>query len=129
MQRFIRETKGSASIEFVLLALPLFIPLILFANTWSQASSAQEQLRTLAREAARAFVTSSNDRVAFEVSHSVIYQGAQILGIKNARNEISMEVECSAQPCISPDSRVVVTVRIPARNIAVSAIEYVTPWA
>ena len=77
---FWRDERGSASIEFVLLAIPLFIPLFLFMNSFSAVTDDQERLRTLARESARAFVTSANDQNAFEVANSVVIEGAHLLG-------------------------------------------------
>jgi Flp pilus assembly protein TadG len=62
---FLKDQRGSASIEFVILAIPLFIPLFLYMNTFSSVSDDQERLRTLARESVRAFVTSANDGIAF----------------------------------------------------------------
>ncbi|MFM1909948.1 MAG: hypothetical protein RLZZ545_646 [Actinomycetota bacterium] len=124
-----RDQRGSASIEFVLLAIPLFIPLLLYMNAFSQASDDQERLRTLARESVRAFVTSANDDVAFEVAHSVLLEGGQLLGFEDPESEIRTDISCSTRPCISPDSKIVLTLSIPQRRVRVSAIEYVTPWA
>jgi hypothetical protein len=126
---FLKDQRGSASIEFVLLAIPLFIPLFLYMNTFSSVSDDQERLRTLARESVRAFVTSANDEIAFEVSRSVIMEGGRLLGFKNPESEIQSQILCSQDPCISPDSEIVITLSIPERSIQVSAIEYVTPWA
>ena len=126
---FLRDQRGSASIEFVILAIPLFIPLFLYMSTFSSASDDQERLRTLARESVRAFVTSANDSIAFEVSRSVIVEGGRLLGFENTESEIKSQIICSQSPCISPDSEIVITLSIPERSIQVSAIEYVTPWA
>jgi hypothetical protein len=126
---FLKDQRGSASIEFVILAIPLFIPLFLYMNTFSSVSDDQERLRTLARESVRAFVTSANDRIAFEVSRSVIVEGGRLLGFENPESEIQSQIICSQSPCISPDSEIVITLSIPERSIRVSAIEYVTPWA
>ena len=126
---FLRDQRGSASIEFVLLAIPLFIPLFLYMNAFSSVGDDHERLRTLARESARAFVTSGSDGIAFEVSRSVIMEGGRLLGFKNPESEIRSEVSCSHNPCISPNSEVAITLSIPERSIKVSAIEYVTPWA
>lgn len=123
------DQRGSASVEFVLLAIPLFIPLFLYMNAFSEVSDDQERLRTLARESVRAFVNSANDETAFEVARSVVSEGGQILGFENSDSEIQTDISCSTRPCISPDSRVVITLSIPARKVRVSAIEYVTPWA
>ena len=65
--RFIRENRGSASLEFVLLAIPLFLPIFIFMNFFAESTDTQTSLRTLAREAARTYVTSKSDEIAAEV--------------------------------------------------------------
>ena len=133
-QRFLADERGSASVEFVALAIPLFIPLFIFMNSFASMSDGQDSLQTLAREAARGFVTSSNDQIAYGVAHQIVTQGAQLLGYHDAiqRREIQMHIECSARPCISPDTRVRVVLTREEKGlptITVSSIEYVSPWA
>lgn len=133
-ETLLENQEGSASVEFVLLAIPLFIPLYIFMNTFATTSDHQNALRTLARESARAFVTSSSDESAFVVASDVVDKGAQLLGIQDEFQEgvILMQINCSIRPCISPDSKVTVTLsrHLDSRNIVeVSAIEYVSPWA
>jgi len=133
-QRLWKEERGSASVEFAVLAIPLFIPLFIFINSFANMSDTQDSLRTLAREAARGFVTSANDDVAYGVAHEIVTKGAQILGYGEAiqQGEIEMHIECSTRPCISPNAsvRVVMTRNVVNQpRIRVSAIEYVSPWA
>ncbi|CAB5055455.1 TadE-like [Candidatus Nanopelagicaceae bacterium] len=128
------DQRGSASVEFVTLAIPLFIPLFLFMNNFASMSDGQDSLRTLAREAARGFVTSSNDEIAYGVAHEIVTNGALILGYEEAikGGDLQMKIECSARPCISPNAsvRIVLTrVERDRSDIRVSAIEYVSPWA
>ncbi len=129
-----KSDEGSASVEFALLAIPLFLPLYLFMNTFAATSDHQNALRTLARESARAFVTSSDDESAFAVASGVVEKGAQLLGIQDEfqEGEISMQINCSYRPCISPDSKITITLsrHLDAQHkVQVSAIEYVSPWA
>lgn len=133
-KKLLRENRGSASVEFVALAIPLFIPLFIFMNNFATVSDSQDSLRTLAREAARGFVTSTNDEIGYGVAHQIITQGALILGYEDAiqKGEIEMHIECSARPCISPNAsvRIVMTRKFLERpDVKVSAIEYVSPWA
>lgn len=133
-ERFLKEDSGSASVEFAVLAIPLFIPLFIFINSFATMSDGQDSLRTLAREAARGFVTSSNDEIAYGVAHEIVTKGAQILGYGDAiqRGEIEMHIECSNRPCISPNAKVRVVMTRANKGhprIKVSAIEYVSPWA
>ena len=128
VKRILIDSRGSASVEFSILAIPLFIPLFIFIAQFSHSSDAQDSLRTLARESVRAFVSSSNDEIAFGVAEQIIEKGGSIFG----HEDIEVRIICSASPCISPDSRVLI--RLVSRSSAnikteVSAIEYVSPWA
>ena len=122
------DQRGSASVEFSILAIPLFIPLFIFIGQFSNASDSQDSLRTLARESVRAFVSSSNDEIAYFVANQVIVKGGEVLG----QEKIEVQISCSASPCISPDAQVIVHLTSQdSRNspFEVSAIEYVSPWA
>lgn len=130
----VSDERGSASVEFALLAIPLFIPLFLYMNNFSHMSDSQDSLRTLAREAMRGFVTSSSDDIAYQVAHEIVTQGADVLGYREAvdSGQIQMHIECSTSPCISPNSRILMTLTqsLDSRpDIKVSAIGYVSPWA
>lgn len=132
--RLFKDERGSASVEFVALAIPLFIPLFIFMNSFAAMSDSQDSLRTLAREAARGFVTSADDEIAYGVAHEIVTNGGQVLGYAEAikRGEIEMHIECSTHPCISPNASVRVVMAMTDmkhQKITVSAIEYVSPWA
>jgi len=126
--------RGSASVEFSLLAIPLFIPLFIFMAQFSHSSDAQDSLRSLARESARAFVSSKDDESAFYVANQVVIQGARLLGYDPNSPKIAIElrVVCDSRPCISPDNRVLVQLTMNSSEKSqtqVAAIEYVSPWA
>lgn len=132
--RKVASDRGSASVEFVALAIPLFLPLFLYINSFASMSDGQSSLRTLAREAVRGFVTSSDDEIAFGVAHQIVTQGALVLGYGEdlRAGVIQMHITCSERPCISPDASVQVSLtnaHDPERPITVSAIEYVSPWS
>ena len=133
-KKFIQQDRGSATIEFIALAIPLFIPLFIYMNAYSSMSDGQDSLRTLAREAARGFVTSASDQIAYGVAHQIVTEGALILGYGDAikNGEIEMQIKCNKRPCISPDASVQVFITRRQQghlDIKVSAIEYVSPWA
>ena len=52
------DERGSATSEFILIALPLFVPALLFFVAISQVSRAEMEASMLAREALKAFVSS-----------------------------------------------------------------------
>jgi len=129
VKRFIRENKGSASLEFVILAIPLFLPILIFMNRFADISDAEGSLRSLARESARAYVTSANDRIAHQVLSEVIAEGSAALGYSDS---VRYSVRCSQTPCIYPNGRVSVTVMamLPhSQEVTITAIEYVSPWS
>jgi Flp pilus assembly protein TadG len=52
--RKLKDESGSAVLEFVALALPLFVPVIIFLSSFATASNDEFIVRTLARETVRA---------------------------------------------------------------------------
>lgn len=126
--RLFIDERGSASVEFSMLAIPLFIPLFIFISQFASTTDAQESLRTLARESARAFVSSENDEIAYLVTRQIVEKGGSVLG----HTDIEMRFTCSHSPCISPDAQVIV--RLISKDpkvgrVEVAAMEYVSPWA
>lgn len=129
MKKLLKDEQGSASLEFVVLAIPLFLPILIFMSNFAQTSDVQSSLRSLAREGARAYVTSENDAIANQVTSQVISVGGIALGFQDS---IRYLVRCSQTPCIYPNGRVSVTVVARLKNsneVQVTAIEYVSPWA
>ena len=60
-----RESEeGSAIVEFVVLGLPLFLPLFIFLTSLTQISSDQRIVQSLARQVARGFVTAPDETAA-----------------------------------------------------------------
>jgi hypothetical protein len=138
MKRFILKIRnlfwdeeGSAVLEFVALALPLFIPLFIFLNQYSLQSDTESSLRTLSREMARAFVSSENDEVAGRVASEVFVKGAAILGFQRDIDEgdMNFNYKCKHQPCISPDNEIMISIHSKRAERTITAIEYVSPWA
>jgi Flp pilus assembly protein TadG len=133
MKRFLRNQDGSASVEFVALAIPLFIPLFIYLNQFANLSGEEEIARTLAREGARAYVTSSGSNTAEVMMNRVIMAAGQELGLTSAQfSRLAIGLECSSSPCHSPNGRVQVTVHFSAtselRAVTASAQEYISPW-
>ena len=134
MKRLIKSESGSASIEFVALALPLFVPIIFFLHQFASVSGQEEIARTLAREGARAFVTSSNQSNANAAMSAVIYRAGSELGLTEDEFErMAINLDCSSSPCYSPNGKIVVTVHFGAskefRAVTASAQEYISPWS
>lgn len=134
MKRFVKSERGSASIEFVVLALPLFVPIIFFLHQFALVSGQEEIARTLAREGARAFVTSSEHSSAAAAMSLVIFKAGRELGLTDDEFErMAINLECSSSPCYSPNGKIIVTVNFGAskefRAVSASAQEYISPWS
>ena len=133
MITFIKDERGSASIEFVALALPLFIPLFIFLQQFAGVSAEENIARTLAREGARAYVSSSSDQSSEEMMNKVIMVAGKELGLTQEQfDRLAIGLQCSNSPCHSPNGKVQVTIHLSAdsqfRSITVSAQEYFSPW-
>jgi hypothetical protein len=125
------DEEGSAIVEFVVLALPLFIPLFIYLNQYAMTSDAQGSLRTLGREMARGFVTSENDNVADRVTFEIFSKGAEVLGFSDEvfSGSLTYFYECKIHPCISPNNEIVITLKSKKSGTSISTVEYVSPWA
>ena len=64
IKTFGKSEEGSAIVEFVVLGLPLFLPLFIFLTSLSQISSDQRIVQSLARQVARGFVTAPDEETA-----------------------------------------------------------------
>lgn len=126
-----RDERGSAVVEFVLLALPLFLPLFLFLNSYSTASDLSGTLQGLSREMARAVVTAENDEVARRTAYEVFVKGGDLLGLSKQiqSGEIRYELICRQSPCISPDNEIQIAIASSQLSKVITSIEYVSPWA
>jgi Flp pilus assembly protein TadG len=134
LKTFIKNEDGSASVEFVVLALPLFIPLIIFLQQFAGVSAEEGFARTLAREGARAYVSSSSTQSAEEMMNKVIIAAGKELGLTDEQfDRMAIGLECSNTPCHSPNAKVQVTVHFVAseqfRSVTASAQEYFSPWS
>lgn len=124
---------GSATVEFVLLAVPLFLPVFIYLTQFAEVSNGEMSARTLVREVVRAYATSENLGAAEQQANAVLQYGADRLGF--TRSEIaSMELTftCSSFSCLKPGERVRADLRLQLplshREVHVSAQEYVSPW-
>ena len=129
----VRSEEGSAAVEFVLLAIPLFIPIILFMSTFADVSDKESIARALARESVRGFALSRGDISAYSTAHHIANEGAVALGL-DAHEVSSMRVSirCETWPCISPRNRISLTITFDSnqgnREIKATAEEVLSPW-
>ena len=131
--RKLRNESGSAVVEFVALALPLFVPVIIFLSQFAALSNDEFIVRTLARESARAYILSANDLSATINARITMKTGARELGLKEERiNDLSFTVDCAGILCITPDNKVEITIKLRSQDgkrvSTATARETVSPW-
>jgi hypothetical protein len=133
IRKFVNDEKGSAIVEFVVLAIPLFIPIFIYLASFASLSGNEAIVRTLAREALRAYVVSENDHSGREVSAQALAVIADHLGLTDGEiRTLSARYECSENPCLSANGRIRLTISyIDSRShrmIEASAQEHISPW-
>ncbi len=118
------DEEGSAVAEFVLLALPLFLPALLFFITLANSINSEMEASMLARQAVSAFVSGQDDgrahsrvRLLLKEYEKLYYQEIRTKIEENNFNNphnstdqrISYVVDCEANPCIAPGVKVQLT--------------------
>ena len=131
--------EGSAIVEFVVLGLPLFLPLFIFLTSLSQISSDQRIVQSLARQVARGFVTAPDEETA-RARVEVIKGVYQEKYFKTNRTDLSsissrsieISVNCSTNPCLTLNSKISVTAQLTSRDgqhkYVTTATEIVDSW-
>jgi Flp pilus assembly protein TadG len=128
-----RDESGSAVVEFVALALPLFVPVIIFLSQFATLSNDEFIVRTLARESVRAYTLSANDLSASLNAQNTMKTGAYELGLKDERiKDLNFSVDCAGLLCITPDNKVEITITLRSQDgkrvSTATARETVSPW-
>lgn len=128
-----RDESGSAIVEFVALAIPLFIPVFIYLNSFASVSGNEAVIRVMAREGVRAYAASDSDYSGRVVSEQVIELIAHHLGLTAGEIEsIDVNYECSRMPCLSANSRIRLSISFidsrAHRTIKASAQENISPW-
>jgi Flp pilus assembly protein TadG len=129
----LRDESGSAIVEFVALAIPLFIPVFIYLNSFASVSANEAVIRVMAREGVRAYAASDTDYSGRVVSEQAIELIAHHLGLNPSEiNSINLNYECSRLPCLSANSRIKLTISYvdsrSHRTIQASAQENISPW-
>jgi hypothetical protein len=129
----LRDESGSAIVEFVALAIPLFIPVFIYLNSFASVSGNEAVIRVMAREGVRAYAASDSDYSGRVVSEQVIQLIAQHLGLTSSEiKSINVNYDCSRMPCLSANSRIRLNISFvdsrSHRTIKASAQENISPW-
>ena len=127
------EESGSAVVEFVLLAIPLFVPLSYFLVNVANHVSVESQARNLARQSVRAYVSAPNEEVATGRINAILdnFRSQRQVSESISQN-IGISLVCSESPCLSTGGIVKAVVSVPSdgliRGFEVSVSESVDDW-
>jgi hypothetical protein len=129
----LKSDSGSAIVEFVALAIPLFLPIFLYLNHFSGVSVNQEIARSMSREILRVYVISEDDSAARELSGKATKILAQQFKLKPSElRSMQTELQCSHFPCLTANGKIKLTISFTdeqtGRIISASAQEHLSPW-
>ena len=124
---------GSAIVEFVALAIPLFIPIFIYLNHFSRVSVNEEIARSMAREVLRVYVISEDESAARNLSGQAIQLLAHQWKLSDSEiASMQTHMDCSHTPCLSANGRIKLTISFTdnqtGRVVSASAQEHLSPW-
>lgn len=105
-----RGDRGSASLEFIVLALLLMVPVAYLVVTLARLQAGAYAASAGARAAARAYVTSAQVAQAPGRAEAALALALTDQGFTTA--DATASTSCEAAGCFQPDAAVVVTVRV-----------------
>ena len=129
----LRREDGGAIVEFVALAIPLFIPIFIYLNSFSSISANEVIARSMAREVLRVYVISANDGAARNLSSDATYLLARQWNLSPSEiATLQTHLDCSHLPCLSANGRIKLTISFiddqTQREVKASAQEHLSPW-
>ena len=129
---FSRED-GGAIVEFVALAIPLFIPIFIYLNSFSSVSANEEIARSMAREVLRVYVISESDGAGQELSGKTAQLLARQWNLSDSEvSSLRTSMDCSHFPCLTANGRIKLTLSFiddeTQRKVSASAQEHLSPW-
>jgi hypothetical protein len=98
-------------VEFVSIGMLLMVPLVYLVVAMSRIQAATFAADGSAREAARSFVTASDEADADRRARIAVRLGLVDQGF-NGEDDGKLDVECAANPCLTPGSRVTARVEV-----------------
>lgn len=133
MFRLIRCERGSASIEFVALAIPLFIPILIFLNHFAQQSNARNIAEDVARQSVHAYWTGSNIIEGLVNAANAARETALSLGVTEEElARMGIDTQCDRNPCWGPDVTLTIRISLKTKDGVIlngSATETSSHWA
>ena len=128
-----RREDGGAIVEFVALAIPLFIPIFIYLNSFSSISANEVIARSMAREVLRVYVSSENDGAARNLSIEAMQLLARQWNLSPSElATLRTHLDCSHTPCLTANGRIKLTISFiddqTQREVSASAQEHLSPW-
>jgi hypothetical protein len=129
----LNSESGSAIVEFVALAIPLFIPVFIYLNHFSGVSVNQEIARSMAREVLRVYVISDGDSAARDLSGKATQLLTRQWNFTESEvASLRTQLDCTKFPCLSANGRIKITISFTdeetGRSISSSAQQHLSPW-
>jgi hypothetical protein len=129
----LKSESGSAIVEFVALAIPLFIPIFIYLNHFSSISVNEEIARSMAREVLRVYVLSEDESAARNLSGDALNLLARQWKLTDFEvASMRTHMDCTLTPCISANGKIKLTVSFTdeqtGRVVSASAQEHLSPW-
>lgn len=129
----LKSDSGSAIVEFVALAIPLFIPIFIYLNHFSSVSVNEEIARSMAREVLRVYVISQDESAARNLSSQATNLLARQWKLTDSEvASLQVQMDCSRTPCLSANGRIKLTISFTdeqtGRVVSASAQEHLSPW-
>ena len=133
VMRHLRREEGGAIVEFVALAIPLFIPIFIYLNSFSSVSANEVIARSMAREVLRVYVISENDGAARNLSGQALDLLARQWKLTPGEiATLQTQLDCSRLPCLTANGRIKLTISFiddqTQRKVSASAQEHLSPW-
>jgi hypothetical protein len=100
------EEEGSAVVEFVLIATPLFLPALLFFMAMQNSAMEEMRVENLARQTVRAFTTADSILEGHQRIKYVLDRYSELESKGSKRYGFTYNIDCGGVRCLTPGSRV-----------------------
>lgn len=102
----VNSEEGSAVVEFVLIATPLFLPALFFFMAMQNTAMEELRVQNLARQTVRAFVTAESVTQGHQRIKYVLDRYSEIESKGQKRYGFTYNISCGGESCLTPGSRV-----------------------
>lgn len=100
------EEEGSAIVEFVLIATPLFLPALLFFMAMQNSAMEEMRVENLARQTVRAFTTADSIAQGHQRIKYVLDRYSEMESKGSTRYGFTYNIDCGGVGCLTPGSKV-----------------------